>query len=265
MFRQMWNNYVIIARLNAEDDEYKKALFLHTLGPDGLSTYNGMKLPENHTVNDIIEALENHFIGKTNETYERFVFNKRDQRPHEPFEDYVAALRTLMKTCNFSDDMKDSLLRDRIVLRIRDQVTRECLLQEAELTLQSCIDRCRAAETTTQQLKAMSEKELSADVHAIAAKQRKTQNAKKSCKFCGQTHILKKEECPAWGKTCKNCKKKNHFAAKCQQRKKLHAVQESDSEDEQLLAVGQKNKDKIVKAEMIIEGKRITCQVDSGG
>ncbi|KAL8592715.1 hypothetical protein ACOMHN_037655 [Nucella lapillus] len=135
LFRQMWDNYVIIARLNDETEDYMKALFLHTLGPDGLLIYNGMKLRDNHTVADIIEALENHFIGKTNETYERFVFNKRDQKVDEPFEDYVATLRTLMKTCNFCDHIKDSLLRDRIILGIRNQTTRERLLQEADLTL----------------------------------------------------------------------------------------------------------------------------------
>ena len=166
---------------------------------------------------NIIEALENHFIGKTNETYEHFVFNKRDQKSNEPFEDYVATLRTLMKTCNFSDDMKDSLLRDRIVLGTRNQSTRERLLQEAELTLQACTDKCRAAEMPTQQLRAMSENDLSAEAHAISARPRKGSSSvkKASCKFCGQTHILEKEECPAWGKTCQNCKKKNHFAVKC--------------------------------------------------
>ena len=264
----MWDNYVIVARLDNEAADYKKALFLHILGPDGLLIYNGMKLGDNHTLEDIIEALENHFTGKINETYERFVFNKRYQKSNEPFEDYVATLRTLMKTCNFSDDMKDSQLRDRIVLGIRNQSTRERLLQEAELTLQACIDKCRAAETTTQQLRAMSENELAAEAHAISARPRKGSSGvkKASCKFCGQTHILKKEECPAWGKTCKNCKTKNHFAVKCQQKKKLHAVQESESEsdDEQLLSVGQERKDKIIKAEMIIEGKKVTCQVDSG-
>ena len=114
----------------------------------------------------------------------------------------------------------------------------------------------------------MSKNELSAEAHAISARPRKGSSSvkKASCKFCGHTHILKKEECPAWGKTCKNCKKKNHFAVKCQQKKKLHAVQESESEsdDEQLLSVGQKRKDKIIKAEMITEGKKVTCQVDSG-
>ena len=57
-----------------------RALFLHTLGQEGLIVYNGMQLEENNTVGIIFDAFDNHFIGKTNETYERYVFNKRDQK-----------------------------------------------------------------------------------------------------------------------------------------------------------------------------------------
>ena len=35
------------------------------------------------------------------------------------------------------------------------------------------------------------------------------------CRFCGRKHKFVKELCPAWGKTCSNCQKLNHFAAKC--------------------------------------------------
>ena len=39
------------------------------------------------------------------------------------------------------------------------------------------------------------------------------------CKYCGRKHIRKKEDCPAWGKSCSKCGMQNHFAVKC--RKKL--------------------------------------------
>ena len=37
------------------------------------------------------------------------------------------------------------------------------------------------------------------------------------CKFCGKVHIMKKEECQAWDKTCMSCAERNYFAAVCQQ------------------------------------------------
>ena len=39
------------------------------------------------------------------------------------------------------------------------------------------------------------------------------------CKYCGGEHGWKKEYCPAFGKICEHCGKRNHFAAICLQRK----------------------------------------------
>ena len=36
----------------------------------------------------------------------------------------------------------------------------------------------------------------------------------RSCKYCGDTHP--KGKCPAYGKTCAKCQKKNHFTKVCQ-------------------------------------------------
>ena len=37
----------------------------------------------------------------------------------------------------------------------------------------------------------------------------------KECKFCGTHHRFRKEDCPAYGKTCLKCNRKNHFQQKC--------------------------------------------------
>lgn len=279
LFKQMWENYEVVAKLGAETEDYRRALFLHTVGQEGLRLYNGLQLGlpagQQPTVQNIIDAFDAHFVGVTNVIYERFVFNKRDQRKDEPIEDYVAALRTLAKTCNFTPAMHDSLLRDRIVIGIRDQATREKLLQERDLTLQACIDHCRSAESTSHQMRAMGEE--TTDAHAVRSYKQKsrkttshhTSHQERRCKFCGQTHNMRKEDCPAYGQYCKFCKKPNHFAVVCMQKKKkkLHAVVDSESEeseDEVLLAVGGGQKNKTIKAEMLINKQKIVCQVDSG-
>ena len=38
--------------------------------------------------------------------------------------------------------------------------------------------------------------------------------------YCGREHEIKREKCPAFGKTCTNCLKKNHFQAICKFKKK---------------------------------------------
>lgn len=66
-------------------------------------------------------------------------------------------------------------------------------------------------------------------------KEKKKSNYKKIeiwkvCKYCGYEHIKEPEACPAYGRTCNTCKKKNHFAKQCFKNKKktLHAVEETN-------------------------------------
>ena len=52
--------------------------------------------------------------------------------------------------------MRDSLIRDRIVLGVNNNAIRKKLLQVRGLTLNQCIDTCRSNEATTSQMKAIS-------------------------------------------------------------------------------------------------------------
>ena len=45
-------------------------------------------------------------------------FNKRSQLPDEPVEQFITSLYNLAGDCNFGE-LKDKLIRDRIVIRIR--------------------------------------------------------------------------------------------------------------------------------------------------
>lgn len=102
-----------------------------------MRVYNGLyfdseedkkKLPK------IMEKLDELAIGKVNGTYERYMFNSRNQEADESINGYVAALRKLAQTCN--------IIRDRIVLGVRSKQMRKRLLQERKLTLSKCIDIC---------------------------------------------------------------------------------------------------------------------------
>ena len=103
------------------------------------------------------------------------MFNKRDQKTDESVEDYIAALRTLSSTCNFCECLKDSLLSKRPHrLRNKGQFHKKPLLQEGDLSLKTCVDLCRAAEATSQQLKSLKlADETTADACSVSAPDRK--------------------------------------------------------------------------------------------
>ena len=63
---------------------------------------------------------------------------------------YVTELRNLGAKCEFTD-LRDSLIRDRVVLGIRDHAMRERLLRVEDLSLEKAITMLRAAEIFEQQ------------------------------------------------------------------------------------------------------------------
>ena len=83
--------------------------------------------------------------------YERYVFGTCSQKPGQTIDEYVAELRKLAATCEYGQ-LKDELLRDRIVLGTSDAVTRAHMLREKKLTLDTAIDMLRSNEITRRQL-----------------------------------------------------------------------------------------------------------------
>ena len=115
----------------SQPETYKVALFLHCIGPQALKIFNGMSFDNTQgkeKLENIVKKFDQFTIGETNKTYERYMFNSRNQSPNETFDAYVAALRTLSQTCNFCERIHESLIRDRIVLGIQNPQTRKRLL-----------------------------------------------------------------------------------------------------------------------------------------
>jgi len=140
-FKRTWDNYSIVARLGRFDEKFKTAMFLSVIGEDAMEIFDGMDFtPETdrQVLSKVIEKFEEFCIGETNETYERFIFNRRGQEENESIDQYETVLRKLAQTCNFCNCLHDSLIRDRLVLGIRDESIRKKLLQEKKLSLCKC-------------------------------------------------------------------------------------------------------------------------------
>ena len=141
--------------------------------------------------------------------------------------------------CEFRD-LKDSLIRDRIVLGVTDNHVRECLLRVPDLTLEKALEISRAAEATQSQLKQMQNIQ---EVNELRSKNERTPNKKSEgktlangsehidCKFCGRRHIRDGMKCPAYAQQCNRCGKNDHFAVKCLAGKRLS---EKSREDQKL-------------------------------
>ena len=160
------------------------------------------------------------------------------QKSGETIDQYVSVLRKLSETCGFST-LKNSLIKDRIVLGICDTKTTERLLI-SDLTLEKAIDKVRSAEATEIQQRDMANDPA---VHGIGVAKKKPPFRKEppaneyrpsSSKIFnyrnrGTRHGVR--ECPTYGKTCHNCKKQHYFQSICWSQKNVHGLM-ADKEEE---------------------------------
>ena len=228
-FKRTWDNYSIVARLERFDEKFKTAMFLSVIGEDAMEIFDGMDFTletDRQLLSKVVEKFEEFCIGETNETYERFIFNRRNQEENESIDQYVTVLRKLAQTCNFCSCLQDSLIRDRLVLGIRDESIRKKLLQEKKLNLSRAVDIGRSGETTSMRLKELKNKAVTSgtDEEINTLKTKRTENERsrrerktiRSCRYCGGSH--RRGDCPAYGQTCKKCGRRNHFSQVCLQR-----------------------------------------------
>ena len=180
----------------------------------------------------IIEVLRNYFLPQRNVLYERFMFNSTNQKAGEAIDQFVLRLRQLAEPCEFGD-LKNSLIRDRIVIGTSDESGRERLLRERPVPdLNTCIEKLRAAEVSRSHREVMAGTASASVDHISRRKQgskrqgrsqpkpkskpqgqgQSTQNHGgkkpnqgqdgKKCRYCGGS-IHKRDECPAKNRVSK--------------------------------------------------------------
>ena len=126
LWKEKYNNYFVISRLNRESPEYQLAMFKHTVGDDALKvikTFSNTEAEDSDDWHVVMDKLEKYRIAEVNKIYERYCFNKRDKLPTESVDSFVAELKTLAKTCNFCDCLRDSLIRYGIMLGVKNKQT----------------------------------------------------------------------------------------------------------------------------------------------
>jgi len=280
-FKGQWNNYVVAAKLHREEKACQAAILLACIGADAYEIYTMLEFAAEADKADpekLIEAFDRHCIGELNEVYERYIFNKRQQEQNENFDTFLGDLQRLVKTCQYGD-VEDSIIRDRIVLGIRDDATRKKLLRTRQLNLVKAIDICRADEATSRQLKAMTSSE---EVHAASEQRRSTSSHRSAkaysysgrrqrqrdnssdrrCRYCDRSHGASKQDCPAYGKICSNCRKRNHFAAVCKSKPAV-AVNDLTDHDEVLMTLSNTDGQRVY-SNILVDGRRIHFLLDCG-
>ena len=222
-FFMQFEIYLVAKGKDEKPDKLKVNMLLNCAGPEAIEeyshfVYNAGEEKENYA--DVCKKFKELCEGARNVIYERLVFNQRNQKEGERIDNYVSELKRLSLTCDFGD-LRDSLIRDRIVGGVLSDELRGELLKKPDLTLQKAHDYCRTFEAAELQKYKFSTPAGAGTEHSIGIQPVNKLNEQdkkppRSCKFCGYKHpFTKPSRCPAFGKLCLKCKQKGHFAQVC--------------------------------------------------
>ncbi|KAJ1120848.1 hypothetical protein NDU88_008997 [Pleurodeles waltl] len=160
-WKNLFDSYLIAIGGEKFSPARKQSVLLHNLGIEGRNIYDSLEtLPfggaegEPRDIYDMsITMLAAHFESKLNVVLERHKFFARSQGKLESVGNFVAALRTLARTCVFGD-ISDSLIRDQSVRCTNSKRVQEKLLTKNP-NLREAIAIVEGMESTNSWIKEM--------------------------------------------------------------------------------------------------------------
>ena len=161
------------------------------------------------TFENAIDVLTSLYINPKNEMFTRHQLATRKQKTGKTFDEFVQALRTLAKDCNFkavtADIYCDESIRDAFITGFNSSIIRQRLLESKKLTLTSAFDQSRSLEFAQKH----SEQYQSniPQTNAMHNSRKYTNNQQSSppttklCYFCGNNRHPR-SACPAQETVC---------------------------------------------------------------
>ncbi len=258
--RYKWVFEKIMIALNVKPEEKAKraALFISELPNEArliLADYDFVaKGKSDENIEDITKAIVETKKKATSQIMARHRLANRTMREGEKFEDYLKALKSLASLCGY-ESQKDSILRDRTIQGHRNSKLMIDILNMGDtMTLEKVVDLCKKDEDSREaagEFLAHAKHEADAVRTKFGGQQGKTKkneqkkppktnSGKKNeeprlCKFCGTKHVWGADNCPAYGRNCATCGRKNHAAKVCreakQEKKHAHAIEDQSGEE----------------------------------
>ena len=230
----------------AEQDEGRQvSTLLYCLGEDAedVLTSTNITTEDRRSYNAVIAKYDEYFQVRRNVIFERARFNRRCQREGESAEEYITVLYSYVETCAYGN-LKEEMLRDRLVVGIKDTALSERLQLDAHLTLEKAKTAIRQKEAVREQRPHLrgegttkkdpivleqvgsrrppwSERPRGAGHPQRRPQQRQgsrsgpTTARHTQCTRCGRDRHQDGDNCPAKSATCDKCKRKGHYAAQC--------------------------------------------------
>lgn len=240
-----FERYLSVTKLIEKSDKEKIDLLCYSMGGkfEEILTQVMPTITSSTTFASVKEKFDFYFSPKRNVIFERYKFNSRIQEVGETVDTFVTALYSLAESCEYGD-IKDELIRDRIVIGIRDTRASERQQLINDLTVDKALEIARQSEIQSKEGKKLRQIiEEETEVNQVSQKgknfpRRKSNNDKDTsrkteqpCGRCGYPSHLEGRRCPTIKSTCRSCKKEGHWDRVCRS-KGVRRLEQDDEEEE---------------------------------
>ncbi|XP_061167955.1 uncharacterized protein K02A2.6-like [Saccostrea echinata] len=260
-----FERFRLVSGLSRKDETIQVNTLIYAMGNEAEDIFHSFGLGEEDAkkYDTVSNKFQTHFVSRRNVIFERAKFNQRKQKEGESADSFITALYTLVEHCEYGA-LKDEMIRDRIVVGIRDSKLSEKLQLNPQLKLEEAVNQARQKEAVQKQ-QAIVRNELSsfsggtANVDAVSNSKKSAvrkkhfqhaqsgksgkkefvklfgghnKGASSSCHRWGYSQAHGRYGCPARNQKCNKCHKIGHFARKCQS---LHEIAIESDENEEFL------------------------------
>ena len=222
-WKSQYETFRLLTDLKSKPGEIQVASLRYCMGPEAeevVKTFN-LSAEDSKKYDVVIGKFDKYFTPRKNVLRLRRTFYRRVQRSQEDTEAYLRALYVAAEDCQFSD--KAEHIRDQFVTGLTNDDLAEKIellyfTKDGNLTLEDVVEYSRTYNDVHDGRRL--EREQTKMVEEVKSKlnlgPKFTQTkpkAEKNCNFCGRVHEPRK--CPAFGKKCLKCDRRNHFAVVC--------------------------------------------------
>ena len=239
-WRRRFEQFRVASGLGEQSAAKQISTLLYCLGEEAESvlTSTNATAEERGVYSTVMGKFDAFFQVRRNVIFERARFNRRNQLLGETAEQYIMALYTLAANCNYGA-MEAEMIRDRLVVGIRDTSLSERLQLDPELTLEKAKKAIRQREAVHEQQNILSGTDTpSLEAVYPSGRRRRTHDHRrdqqhrgnrsfnagagkgrqkptgKQCTRCGKEQHTR-DKCPAKDATCHKCRKKGHYSTQC--------------------------------------------------
>lgn len=251
-FKAQFRIYALAKGYGAKQAEEQVANMLVLMGAESVPIYEQFVFPSSTpSLEDVKKAFDEYFEPVKNIIFERVKFNRLTQESTQTIHQYITAVQSQADLCDYGT-MKSELIRDRIVVGVRDTKLQEYLIDVDKLDMAMCIQKAKQYVSHHKQAQLFNKGGADQNIDAIQPRVKKLQDKSKvkkrdedagTCEYCGRS-AHPRDKCPAKEATCFRCKEKGHYGRStvCKKLTKAKPVQEvnlsEQSDDEESLYMG---------------------------